>query len=63
MPALMQLLEMIRLVRKSTLSLTPTGPRGGSRISGKGVISIKVSRIVLLILSHLSEISHENETI
>ena len=36
MPALMQLLEMIRLVRKSTLSLTPSGPRCGSRISGRG---------------------------
>ena len=57
----MQLLEMTRPVRKSILSLTPTGPRGGSRISRKWGHKYKGVGVVLLNLSHLSEISHENE--
>ena len=37
--------------------------RGGSRISGKGFICIKVWGFALLILSHFSYISHENKII
>ena len=37
--------------------------RGGSRMSGKGFICIKVLGLAFLILSHFSLISHENEII
>ena len=37
--------------------------RGGSRISGKGFILYKGVGVRLLMLSHFSEISHENEII
>ena len=38
------------------------GTRGGSRISGKGFHMYKGMGVCFLILSHLSQISHGNET-
>ena len=35
--------------------------RGGSKISEKGVLMFKGMGVALLILSHFSSISHENE--
>ena len=37
--------------------------RGGSRILGKGVHMLKEAGFAFLILSHFSQISHENEII
>ena len=37
--------------------------RGGSRVSGQGVHMYKIVGFALLILSHFSSISHENEII
>ena len=39
------------------------GGRGGSRISGKGFICIKMWGLALVVFSHFSYLSHENEII